>query len=434
MIRSYQCACECHPSCQVHITAVCTCGKPVKPPASACPPPPKPCQPGVVDIPQDTPPPPSRTSPNPVWQDPDRPRRGDPAEIPWFRGKIGGILRKGPTFGPRKDEYLPYLVIRSSSSDRGDRPVSGVFWESPDIFVLPNVDAAVAPLMPPQLGLSAIAGAPNTLYAHIWNLGKSPAYRVRVEFYWFNPSLGISRADSNLVGAAYVDLGDRFTHFPDWKQIDRSYGSFMSRGAHAIVRCPVTWTPAFVNNGHECLVVRAFEQFKDPLSPDHFSAAADRHVAQRNIAVVMNASPAELDLDLDLGYPQAPGPVTINIEVGAAPSMEFLRLRSGRGGPPITAARSKLVAGLMPPTLRTVTPTRLCNVSFDCRGPLLQDREAFERGCELVKVAFHAAVQDLGHNEAHVVRIRQRSGTDVIGGYSVVLLGTSGKNHTLSHH
>jgi hypothetical protein len=358
-----------------------------------------------------------------VWKDPGRPPRGDPSEIPWFRGAIGGILRKGPTFGARKDEYLPYLAVRASSSDRGIRPLSGVFWESPDIFVLPNMDAFTAPLMPPQLGLSAVAGAPNTLYAHVWNLGKSPAYRVRVEFYWFDPTLGISRADSHLIGAAYLDLGDRFTHFPDWRQIDRPYGSYMSRGAHAIVRCPVTWNPIFVNGGHECLVVRAFEQMKDPLGPDQFSAAASRHVAQRNIAVVMSSSPAELDLDLDLGYSRAPGRVSIDVEVGSASSMEFLTLYAGRGGPPIMPASSPLVAGLLPPTLRTVSPTRLCRVSFDCRGSMLRDREAFERGCDPVKVGFHAAVEEIEHNEAYVLRVRQRSDSTVLGGYSVVLLG-----------
>ena len=420
----YPCACSCHTEWQFHVTTTCGCGKPVKPPPLCCPPPPIPWQPGVVDIPQENPPPPPRTSPTPVWTDPNRPARGDPSEIPWFRGAIGGILRKGPTFGPRKDEYLPYLAIRASSSDRGNRDISGVFWESPDIFVLPRVDADTAPMMPPQLGLSAVAGVPNTLYAHVWNLGKSPAYRVRVEFYWFNPSLGISRADANLIGAAYLDLGDRFTHFPEWRQIDRPYGSFMSRGAHAIVRCPVTWTPVFVNGGHECIVVRAFEVMKDPLDPNQFSAAVDRHVGQRNIAVVTSSSPAAIDLDLDLGYPAAPGPVSIDVEVGSAASTEFLKLYAGRGGNPITQATTPLVAGVLQPTLRAAAPLPLTRLAFDCREILLQRRQSFERGCELLKVGFHAAVQDIGRNQAHVVRVRQRTNGTVLGGYTVVLLGT----------
>jgi hypothetical protein len=417
----HQCICECHAGCHVRVTATCSCGRPVKPPC--CTVPPIPCQPGVVDIPQDTSPPSPRTSPSPVWQDPNRPASGDPGEIPWFRGAIGGVLRKGPTFGPRKDEYLPFLAMRTSSSDRGNRPVSGPFWESPDIFVLPKTEAAGAPLMPPQLGLSAVAGLPNTLYAHVWNLGKSPAYRVRVEFYWVNPSLGVSRADANLVGAAHIDLCDRFTHFPDWRRVDRPYGSFLSRGAHAIVRCPVSWVPDYVNNGHECLVVRAFEQLKDPLGPDQFSSARDRHVAQRNIAVVLGSSPAEIDLDLDLGYPTAPAPVSVEVEIGAAASMEFLKLYAGRGGAPITQATSPLVYGLQRPTLRSVATSPLGGVAFDCRGAVLRNREVFERGCELLKIGFHAAVRDISHQQAHLLRVLQRAGDGVVGGYSVVLLG-----------
>jgi len=69
--------------------------------------------------------------------------------------------------------------------------------------------------------------------------------------------------------------------------------AYMSHGSHAIVRCPQTWVPPYVNDGHECLVVRALEPMMDAVSPDQFSSAADRHVAQRNIAVAQAASPRE---------------------------------------------------------------------------------------------------------------------------------------------
>ena len=61
-----------------------------------------------------------------------------------------------------------------------------------------------------------------------------------------------------------------------------------------------------MNNGHECLVVRAFEPLLDAVSPDQFSPGADRHVGQRNIAVVQAASPASIDLVLDLGWQPKP--------------------------------------------------------------------------------------------------------------------------------
>src|SRR5207249_200514 len=130
-----------------------------------------------------------------------------------------------------------------------------------------------APLFPASLGGVAQAGAPNTLYAHVWNFGKAPAYRVRVEFYWFNPSLGISRADANLIGAAWMDLSNRFTLQPTWSTVTKSYGEWVTQGCHAIVRCPVSWIPTFENNGHECLVVRTFEPMMDALAADEFSAS-----------------------------------------------------------------------------------------------------------------------------------------------------------------
>src|SRR5207249_2193593 len=144
-------------------------------------------------------------------------------------------------------------------------------WESPDIFVAPDQRAETAPLMPPSTAGVAKAGAPNTLYAHVWNLGKAPAYRVRVEFYWVNPSLGISRADAHLVDAAWVDLANRFTLYPGWQQAVGADGrTYMSRGCHAVVRCPSTWFPVFENGGHECLVVRVYEPMLDGVPFDHF--------------------------------------------------------------------------------------------------------------------------------------------------------------------
>src|SRR6185312_12554219 len=121
----YACACGCHPHLvKVHTSKCCDCGKPVTPPSQGCEPPKKPkCpppkikpQPGTVDVPQ-SPPPTINTSDTPIWKD-GKPPAGDPGQIPWFKAKIKGTLLNGPTFGPRKDEYLPYLVIRANSGDR----------------------------------------------------------------------------------------------------------------------------------------------------------------------------------------------------------------------------------------------------------------------------------------------------------------------------
>lgn len=421
--EGYRCKCPCHENVTIHLSLVCDCGNPVTPPPSdrlRCPPPePKP-QPGTVIIPQPNPPEPN-TSDVPPWKV-GKPPAGDPGQIPWFRSQIKGILRNGPTFGPRKDEFLPYLLIRASSGDRGGRPFQGVFWESPDIYVTPNQDASTAPLKPPTLGGVAQANVPNTLYAHVWNLGKSPAYRVRVEFYWFNPSLGISRADANLVWAAYVDLANRFTLYPDWVGVKESYGQWLSQGCHAIVRCPESWVPTFENNGHECLVVRAFEPLLDSLNPDQFSPIVDRHVGQRNIAVVQAASPASVDLGLRLGYPDAPSDAEVEVSADPPTDMEWLQLYAGDRKPGFGSPAVPVSAGFFPPTTDGTRVPILSQLPPDLRASLLKPKERFHRGCCPLKISFHASVPDLGARSASVLRIRQRLGGEVVGGYSVVLI------------
>jgi hypothetical protein len=203
------------------------------------------------------------------------PLEGMPAD-PW---DVLEILRElcGDPAGPgggeqprRKDQYLPYLLLRAHLGDRGDRPLpsSIPLWESPDVFVVPSVRAQDAPGLPPTLGGVAAAGVPNTVYAHVWNLGKAPAFDVHVEFYWFNPAFGIEAAGADPIGFTCVTLGSR-----------------RSSRSHSVVKCPMDWVPAFDNGDHACLVVRAYTIISDRLGPNEWDARLNRHVAQRKIAV-----------------------------------------------------------------------------------------------------------------------------------------------------
>jgi hypothetical protein len=202
-----------------------------------------------------------------------------PEATPAGTWKILEILREfcsGPS-GPgggeqpqRKDLYLPYLLFRAHPGDRGDRPLppGTPLRESPDIFVAPSVRAQDAPSLPPTPGGAAEAGVPNTVYAHVWNLGKAPAFDVRVEFYWFSPALVTETAGANLIGRAGINLG-----------------SYRSSQSHSVVKCPVDWVPGYGNGGHGCLVVRAYTLISDRLGPNEWNARLNRHVAQRNITV-----------------------------------------------------------------------------------------------------------------------------------------------------
>jgi hypothetical protein len=420
--KRYKCHCSCHDEGHVyeHPSHTCSCGKPI-PTKVECKPEPEACQPGVVQVPQDEP------VPHPPISDElpgseTRPPVGSAGEIPWFRGEINRTRFKGPRFGPRKDEFLPFLLLRSVSGDRGGRPIGGVFWESPDIYIASDQEADTAPLFPPTTAGIAQASRPNTLYAHVWNLGKAPAYRVRVEFYWFNPSLGFSPANAHLIGTATVDLANRFTLYDEWTEVHKAGNSYLTRGCHAIVRCSTTWTPTFENNGHECLVVRATEPILDPAPRNVFSPVGDRHTGQRNIAVVQAASPVSIDLALNLGYTQQAGEAVLEVEQISPDAMEWLQLYTGSRTPEFSPFTGEVAAGFLPPSPVGVRLAKISTIPFEHRKDLLRPVERFFRGCDPLEVSFHASIRDLEANQAQVLRIRQKVSGELIGGYTVVLL------------
>lgn len=313
---------------------------------------------------------------------------------------------KGPKFGKRKDEYLPFLVIRANAGDRGARPFSGVFWESPDIFVAPDMDAPSAPATPPTLGDVAKAGANNTLWARIWNLGRAPVYNARVEFYWCNPSLGINSSSANLIGYTYVDLGDRY-----------------SGKAQQIVKCPTTWVPTFVNNGHECLVVRVFEPLTDPLSNKPWDVAYDRHVGQRNIAVVNAASPAYLELLVKMGCSAPQGAAEIQITQVRVEEVPWLALLKGKKDHGLkNAAKHISVVGAMHPTainagLRVNT---FKDVDPKAVAKLFNNHVKFERTCDEKESLVYMHVDNLKRGECVVYRIKQLVDGKLVGGYTLI--------------
>jgi hypothetical protein len=312
--------------------------------------------------------------------------------------------------GTRGDLYLPYLLMRANAGDLGARPVVGPFWESPDILLLADVDPASAPPVPPELGQTALAGRPNTLYAHVWNFGHAAAPSVVVEFYWCDPTLGIGPAGAHLVGVTTVSLGARG-----------------SGRAHAVVTCPQAWFPTFVNGGHECLVVRVWDETSDGLGTAPWDAALNRHVAQRNIHVAavgetMRARMLDAGEPLILPAPLPPltlkvgplygEPAQVSVARAAPHEMPWLQLRTGiRGRFPAQA----------PPTgdVRLGAPTVIGG------GPSTGSGQA---GRQVVttddqQVTLTTGDAAPGPGEAHVYRVTASQQGEVFGGYTVVLLG-----------
>lgn len=136
------------------------------------------------------------------------------------------------------------------------------WWLSPDIWTVPGNDPQGAPGMP-------IVGKPCYVWARVHNTGTDSVQNATVRYYWANPAVGFDRNTANHIGNANVSL---------------------NAGETQDVLCLVPWMPVFVNNGHECVVAEAFHPSLDPLpaSPD-FNVPYDRHVAQRNLSVVMMA-------------------------------------------------------------------------------------------------------------------------------------------------
>lgn len=314
---------------------------------------------------------------------------------------------KGPKFGQRKNEYLPFLVIRTNPGDRGTRPFNGVFWESPDIFVAPDLDAAFAPNIPTTLSGFAKAGTNNTLWARVWNLGRSPVYNARVEFYWCNPSLGINHSSATLIGYTYTDLGDRY-----------------SGNAQKIVKCPTSWIPTFVNNGHECLVVRVFEPLTDPLSNNQWDVTRDRHVGQRNIAVVNAASPAHLEFLLKTGCnaPQGNAEIQITqVRIEDVPWFALLRDKKDHGYKN-ASNRIKAVIGAMSPTNINagLKPNIFKNIEPEAIKQLFHKNLKFERTCEEKESLIYMHIDDLKPNECVAYRIAQIVNGRIVGGYTLI--------------
>ncbi|WP_405064955.1 hypothetical protein OG558_23710 [Kribbella sp. NBC_01510] len=341
------------------------------------------------------------------WKNPNRPGRHcgtSTGQVPGGYLEPGNFDDKPPNQWPgqRGDLYLPFLFMRANPGDLGARPVVGPFWESPDILLLAGVDPGQAPPVPPQLGQTALAGQPNTLYAHVWNFGISQAPCVVVEFYWCDPTLGIGPGSAHLIGQTTVALGAR--------------GSARS---HAVVRCPDAWVPTFVNGGHECLVVRVWDETSDGIGTPEWDSALNRHVAQRNIHVIAagqqnRALPGTLILPAPLTLEVGPlygEPANVSVQRAAPHEMAWLQLRTGvRGQFPGQAA---------PTGVALLGAPRPIGTGTGLDGGATQHQVTDEHQ----QVAFHTTDDPPAPGEAHVYRVTASQQGQVFGGYTIVMLG-----------
>ena len=325
-----------------------------------------------------------------------RPTHGRPTRTPGTSdGSLGTPLTPGDLHEPpgrgqwpgdRKDMDLPYLFLRAHPGDTGNRPVVGAFWESPDVYILAGVHPALAPAVPPQLGQTALAGTDNTVYAHVWNLGHAAAREVIVEFYWCDPSLGFNPVGAHLIGTQVTWLGKRGAH-----------------DCHKVVTCPESWVPSFVNGGHECLLIRAWDTAADPMTTPEWDASINRHLGQRNIHVVPAGAPSGEPVRLSVGqlFGQA---ATVTVARHAPTTMPWLQLRTG-------------VRGQFPgQAVGTGALTLAAPGQHGGTGPVTADGDD-------AHVLFATGDAPPPPGQAHVYRVTAQQGGAVVGGYTVVMLG-----------
>ncbi|MBK8470603.1 MAG: hypothetical protein IPL45_12745 [Actinomycetales bacterium] len=223
----------------------------------------------------DTPPPGGDLDPG--WRPSDR-----------VRAAAEGLIKEiGREHRPRREDVLPYLMIRAfSPGDRGARPTwpHRPCWESPDILL---IDAAyTGPFSPARLVANPTSGRSYRVFVRVWNLGLLPAVGVHVRAWFVNA--GFFGGDPSnpayqpqLIGGAMVQLEDR-----------------TRPGAVALVELDRAWDIPPTLTGHECLMATAScpaDQWSGTLDSNH-----DRHVGQRNLTILAGPSSAK-DLLFTLG-------------------------------------------------------------------------------------------------------------------------------------
>ncbi len=263
------------------------------------------------------------------------------------------------------------------------------WYLSPDIWVVPGVD----PTAPPG---SPIAGQPAYLWARVANNGSTAANGVRVDFYWANPALQVTRSNATFVGSAFGDVGS---------------------GETQEILCLVPWMPVIVNDGHECLVAVANHPghpLPDPL-PDAFDPRAFPQVAQKNLTVLVVSGSAMMMLTV-AGLKREDKTVMVAVELGGELDRRTLE---GLGvGHLVPSKRPAIEVGL--------TPGRRCIGDGDPIGRnTLQLRVA--RGTN-TSVQIAVRVRDLGLDEYQLIRVVERTDDGrELGGLGLVVIAEGNK-------
>jgi hypothetical protein len=261
---------------------------------------------------------------------------------------------------------------------------------SKSIWVVPAVDENGDPTDPKGNPAPPVAGQPSYVWALVENQGQGDADSVEVSYYWGDPSATLYYSTMTKIGTATTAI----------KAMNAQN-----------VRCDNLWNVTMVNNGHECLIVKATLPGDPPL-PDKV-AWTYPNVAQKNLTVYeVPVPPAGLAVGPRITVaapPAAPVQALLIVSIGGtlpAATLASLGLKQR-----VAAPAGSVQAGLTlnPPSGGVVgLPDLSVNVAAGQR--------------RLVHVNMKAT-RALGPKEYQLVNVTQRENGQVVGGVAFVVVG-----------
>lgn len=265
------------------------------------------------------------------------------------------------------------------------------YWYlSPDIWVVPGGDPAGSPGIP-------VAGQPAFLWARVANNGSTDAKSVRIDFYWANPALQVTRSNATLVGSAFADVPP---------------------GGVQEALCLVPWVPVIVNGGHECLVavaVHPAHPLPNPLA-EAFDPPVYPQVAQKNLTVLNASALRAFMFSLTVSaLPRVDKDITVTAELGDKLDEKTLLSLGLRGFKP---ARKAIAEVGLSNTPRTV-----------CEKDPIGERTLNMCIPKGTSAGLHVAIRakGLAAREYQFIHIVERSGDQVLGGLGFVVVGQASK-------